>query len=158
MGPEHKFIAAIEHVLPPRSAFHREKNWNALRSGTADYWYSGSFADLWVEYKWFKLPRIQGQVVNIYDLLSPIQRRWLDGRWAEGRSIAMIAGYERTGRKRGIVFINGAWNVGYPSFELEARSYPPRELASWLEDRCRVGSFDHSVKPIGALDSSFSLC
>jgi len=61
------------------------------RGGTADVWYSGNLDDLWVEYKWLaKLPiRVP---VRLYKELSPLQLRWLRGRYEEGRNVVVILG------------------------------------------------------------------
>ena len=64
---------------------------NIYRGGTADVWYSGNLDDLWVEYKWLaKLPK--KAPVRQYKELSPLQLKWLHGRYEEGRNVVVILG------------------------------------------------------------------
>ena len=53
-GPENNFISSVHKHLPMK--LYRMKNNNPYNGGIADVWYSGSKADLWIEYKFVKLP------------------------------------------------------------------------------------------------------
>jgi hypothetical protein len=89
--PETRFYTAVHRLLPPLHELHREKMHNIYRGGTADVWYSGRLDDLWVEYKWIaKLP--VKAPVRLYKELSPLQLRWLRGRYEEGRNVVVILG------------------------------------------------------------------
>jgi hypothetical protein len=79
---------------------------NAYRSGTADVWYSGNLGDLWVEYKYLrKLPVLAP--VRIVKLLSAQQLLWLNQRYAEGRTVAVVLGSPGNGW----VYEKGEWNT-----------------------------------------------
>lgn len=88
-GPETRFYTAV-HKLLPRS-LHREKMHNPYRGGTADVWYSGNKADLWVEYKFIsKVPKAAD--IAVVNELSALQLDWLRKRWEEGRNVIVILG------------------------------------------------------------------
>lgn len=91
--PENTFRASVHKYLP--SKLHHEKMNNPYSSGTADDWFSGNRADLWVEYKFLsKIPKV------IYltnpdvkqPMLSKLQEMWLRGRYEEGRNVCVIIG------------------------------------------------------------------
>lgn len=87
--PETTFYRAVNKLLP--KTIHAEKMYNPLRGGTADFWYSGLKADLWVEYKW--LPKLPVRVpIRMYEELSPLQMKWLNGRHEEGRTVWVVLG------------------------------------------------------------------
>lgn len=56
------------------------KNNNQYRGGIFDCWYSGTCADIWVEYKYGK------------NELSPLQKEWGKDRYIEGRQVYVIIG------------------------------------------------------------------
>ena len=74
--PETLLIHRIHSRITPK--LHRQKQNNAFTSGIPDVWYSGTKADLWVEYKYGD------------NTLSPLQKLWLQRRHAEGRNLAVI--------------------------------------------------------------------
>lgn len=86
--PENAFIASVHRHLP--ATLHWEKMHNPYRSGTADVWYSGQKADLWVEYKY--IDKIPSRASKIEVDLSPLQLDWLTKRKEEGRNVAVILG------------------------------------------------------------------
>jgi hypothetical protein len=88
-GPETSFITTVHRHLPVH--LHREKMHNAYRSGTADVWYSGNRADLWVEYKFLRETPVHAPM-RIYELLSPLQLLWLNERYSEGRNVVVVLG------------------------------------------------------------------
>ena len=71
-------------------------------NGTPDLWISGNH-DLWAEIKCSE--SIKGP---IKPKLSPLQKLWLDGRYAEGRNVMVICG---TSPKEGIIYRNGEWGT-----------------------------------------------
>lgn len=100
-GPENTFIAAVHRHLP--AGLYRMKNNNIYHAGIADVWYSGPKADLWVEYKFVKVPARDSTVIDLG--LSELQKHWLRARSDEGRFIAVI-----TGSKDGGVWLpNTSW-------------------------------------------------
>lgn len=86
MKPESRLRLAIER--PIRTTVHCEKMNNPYRGGTADSWYSGDKADIWVEWKWE--PQLPKKI--IVPNLSELQKRWLSGRHAEGRRVFVVVG------------------------------------------------------------------
>lgn len=87
-GPENTFIGSVHKHLP--ITLYRVKNHNQYNSGIADVWYSGSKADLWVEYKFVKVPVRDATVIDLG--LSALQKEWLTARANEGRNIGVIVG------------------------------------------------------------------
>ena len=127
--PENTFRNGVHKYLP--RTVHHEKMNNPYSSGTADDWYSGSNADLWVEYKF--LPRVpQRGTVKIAKLFSPLQLRWLSGRYTEGRNIACIIGCP-TG---GVILRDKVWEeieTSVASFLSHIKSRT--DLASWIREQ-----------------------
>ena len=87
MGPENRFIQRVHKKLS--SEVYREKMHNPYRGGTPDVWYSGKGGDCWVEYKW--LPRQPKRVPT--PALSELQKKWLRGRFLEGRDVMVVVGF-----------------------------------------------------------------
>lgn len=89
--PENTFRASVHKYLPPK--LHHEKMNNPYSSGTADDWFSGNRADLWIEYKF--LPKIP-KAIHLTDpnvkkpMLSKLQELWLRGRYVEGRNVWVV--------------------------------------------------------------------
>lgn len=90
--PESTFSSSINKRLP--IGLHYEKMNNPYRGGTADFWYSGNKADLWVEYKWIpKVPKKEYSLISgINPSLSKLQQQWLSNRYNEGRHVVVILG------------------------------------------------------------------
>jgi hypothetical protein len=91
-GPENNFIASVHRHLP--ATVYRMKNHNQYNGGIADCWYSGPKGDIWIEYKYAEVPKRPDTTINLCDtkFLSALQQDWLQGRYSEGRSIAVILG------------------------------------------------------------------
>ena len=93
-GPENTFIASVHRYLP--DAVYRMKNHNQYNGGIPDVWYSGSKADLWVEYKFITLPKKDDTLIDLTALKNPIlsnlQQQWLAERHKEGRNVAVVVG------------------------------------------------------------------
>lgn len=120
--PETTFISSVHRLIPQ---VYAEKMANPWRSGTADVWYSGTRGDLWVEYKFIeKIPRSE----EIIPDCSPLQRRWLANRLAEGRNIAVVLG-TRTG---GVIYQNGDWNFPSSQEQLIVRLVSRKDIADWI--------------------------
>ena len=93
-GPENTFIASVHRYLP--DAVYRMKNHNQYNGGIPDVWYSGSKADLWIEYKFITLPKKDDTLIDLTStknpILSNLQQQWLAERHKEGRNVAVIVG------------------------------------------------------------------
>lgn len=102
MKPENTFIGSVHKHLSEN--VYRMKNNNQYNSGIADVWYSGPARDLWVEYKFIKVPARQDTVIDI--ALSELQKKWLIDRHNEGRNVAVIVG----SKDGGVYFPNISWS------------------------------------------------
>lgn len=98
-GPENTFRASVHKHLPVD--LYRMKNHNQFNGGIADDWYSGMRADLWVEYKFIVVPKLDATEINICGGkkpdLSHLQQEWLRGRHSEGRQVGVIIGCKEGG-------------------------------------------------------------
>jgi hypothetical protein len=114
--PETTFIGGVHKRLP--EAVYRMKNNNPFLGGLPDCWYSGSKDDLWIEYKFFALPKRDDTLVDLVSgknpHLSKLQQEWLKARACEGRNVGVIVGTP----EGGAWFPNLAWDCAYT-----ARSY-----------------------------------
>lgn len=120
--PETTFIKSIHRKIPE---VYTEKMNNPFLSGTADVWYSGDLGDLWVEYKFIaKIPRS----LSVLPAITPLQKRWLDNRYNEGRNVAVVLGVP-TG---GVIYRNQEWSVPLTSTELNNRLMSKDEIAKWI--------------------------
>lgn len=97
---EHGFVKAIHRRLP--TEIYALKVNLRFNNGVPDAWYSGKNGDLWVEYKW--LPRTPTR--RFTPGLSELQRKWLNDRREEGRSVAVIVGCPAGG----MILTDGEWN------------------------------------------------
>lgn len=131
--PETTFRVGVHKYLP--KTLHHEKMNNPYSSGTADDWYSGDKADLWVEYKFLpKIPPMVGVwLVNPYvkkPMLSKLQTEWLNGRHKEGRSVAVIVGDGES--KGGAILLNQEWNQHFTAEAFRDRLVPRQAIAQWI--------------------------
>lgn len=124
--PESNFRLKVEKKLPP--TLHREKNANPFRGGTADCWYSGDKADLWVEYKF--LPRVpqRGSVTCERLGLSPLQLQWLRGRYTEGRNVAVVVGTPAGG----VIMCDLAWEKTHTVEGFQKKIVPVEDISQWI--------------------------
>lgn len=122
MGPENRLIQAVSKLIP--STVYREKMHNPYRGGTPDMWYSGRKGDLWVEWKWSST-----QPKLLRPALSELQKVWLRGRSAEGRTVAVVVGLPT-----GCVWFQDAkkWEKGLSTYRLETKA----EIAKRIEAIC----------------------
>lgn len=122
-GPENRFRESLHRLLP--KTLHHEKMHNPYRGGTFDDWYSGTKADIWVEYKW------EGNE------LSPLQLKWGLERYNEGRSVFVIVG----NKAGGVLYCTPAgWEMQ------ECGSVMTKaEIVAWLVDRTMETTTDGST-------------
>lgn len=104
--PETRFYRRVNEKLPRE--IHRQKISSLYGNGTPDFWYSGDKGDAWVEYKWE--PKLSRNGVDPTKLLTPLQRKWINDRLREGRSVLVIIGSPQGCA----VLQNGAWNNRVP--------------------------------------------
>jgi len=131
--PETRFYTAVHKLLPSSKVLHREKMHNPYRGGTADIWYSGTLADLWVEYKWLSiLPK--KALVNIEKELSPLQQQWLKGRHKEGRNVAVILGTP----EGAWVFEGVSWETPLNPDTIRTQGFTKQTIAEYIKKRVQL--------------------
>lgn len=127
--PETAYYTGVHRYLKGSGIYH-EKMYNPLRGGTPDVWYSGTLADLWVEYKFVKdLPKAAS--VDVTKLLSPLQLMWLNTRLLEGRNVAVVVGSP----VGGLVFVNGNWNSARPTAASFEAGLSKAQVADYIRRR-----------------------
>lgn len=145
-GPENTFIASVHRKIPKGKPYWM-KNHNAYIGGPADVWYSGNEGDVWVEYKYtHRLPPI----INLLDrkkkyCLSALQEEWLNDRYAEGRRVFVILGFEYGG----VIFRDREWNRPHPASSLS--QYTRQDIAKWIINET-MGLYDVPSKPRKGLE------
>lgn len=122
--PESTFIRGVHRHLP--KTLYRLKNNNTYVGGIADCWYSGTRADLWVEYKF--LPKI---AKNNVAALSELQTQWLKSRHIEGRNVAVIVGSPQGG----VILCNLEWEKPISSEKFHTELKSRSELATWIQSQ-----------------------
>jgi len=129
--PENQFRTSVHKHLPVE--LHHEKMNNPYGSGTADDWYSGNKADIWIEYKF--LPRIpqRGDIwlcnPNVkQSMLSRLQQKWLHDRHVEGRNVYVLVGCS----SGGVIMRSLEWEQPIAGHEFVERIASRKELAGWI--------------------------
>ena len=138
-APEASFIATVHGYLPVH--LHREKMHNAYRSGTADVWYSGAGGDLWVEYKYLRsMP--ERAPIRVYDMISPLQMRWLNERYDEGRHVVVILGVPYFAW----LYKDRAWqSLDVTRMQILARGLDRKGVAAYIKESTCVESTLHPL-------------
>jgi len=125
-GPENTFIASVHKHLPVD--LYRMKNHNEYNGGIADCWYDGE-RDLWIEYKFIKVPVRDATVIDLIDgndpAISILQQTWLKDRHTNGRQVGVIVGSE----KGGVWFPGISWERTYTASEFRSLLVPRAKLA-----------------------------
>jgi hypothetical protein len=121
--PENTFIASVHRRLP--RDLHAEKMANPYRGGTADVWYSGKKADLWIEYKFIERIPLRAP---IEPNLSELQKLWLRRRYEEGRNVAVVVGC----KEGGIILRNLEWEAMIPPEKFRQQLVTRDAIADWI--------------------------
>lgn len=127
---ESQFISSVHEYMPPiKRGMYRMKNHNEYNAGIFDVWYSGLKRDLWVEYKFVVVPKLDDTLIN--PDLSSLQLQWGDDRVAEGRNCMVIVGCGGA-KGGGVIFHPKAWShpVSTSWFRMYLKSR--RELANYI--------------------------
>ena len=85
---EHSFIRSV-HRLLPKDVYRWKINDN-FAGGVPDAYYSGPKGDVWIEYKYVKLPKKDHSEVRFG--ASAQQILWLCERKKEGRNVLLVVG------------------------------------------------------------------
>lgn len=133
--PENTFLQSVHRHLAP-SKPHFEKMHNEYRGGTADVWYSGTKADIWIEYKFLPRKPQRGDVhlcnPNVKaPILSRLQQNWLRDRHVEGRSVYVIVGCS----DGGVIMSGLEWENPIPATVFNERIASRKELADWIRHK-----------------------
>jgi hypothetical protein len=109
--PENQFITSVHAHLPPNSRLYRMKNNNMFNAGIADCWYSGPNGDVWIEWKFITVPKMNDTVINFLGgkkpMVTALQKEWLMERRREKRTVRLGVG----SKDGGMLFeINPAFN------------------------------------------------
>ena len=139
VGLENAFITSVHRHLPPSNELYRMKNHNQFNGGIADMWYSGGKSDLWIEYKFIKVPARASTVVDLISrppkgdsVISSLQKEWLHGRHAEGRRVGVIVG----SKDGGAWFPDLTWNELFITKYYLDRLCTRAELAAVIAQIC----------------------
>ena len=63
-----------------------------------------------------------------FELLSELQLRWLNGRYEEGRTVAVVVGCP----DGGIILRDQEWTWEYTSQMFRDRLVPRKDIAQWI--------------------------
>ncbi len=128
--PENTFRTGVHKYLPA-DLYHVKMN-NPFAAGIADDWYSGSKADLWVEYKYLQVPKRPSTLIDLTagkkPEISHLQQEWLRSRHTEGRSVAVIVGCPQGG----VLFLDREWESPITAEDFNSRLLSRQQLASWI--------------------------
>lgn len=128
--PETTFYTSVHKHLPPLSQLHREKMANPYRGGTADHWYSGEKADLWIEWKFIKLPARDNTIIKVG--LSELQHDWLRRRRLENRNVWVVVGC----KEGGVVMTRMEWAVPWSTEVFKVNIQSRQSIASAIKEHC----------------------
>ena len=131
--PETWFYTNV-HTHLARNVY-RLKNNNPYVGGIPDCYYSGNRADLWVEYKFLPRTPLRASVWLVdpekkEPLLSKLQQNWLNDRYAEGRTVAVVVGCP----DGGIILRDQEWEREIPPDAFRDRLLPRKAIAQWITD------------------------
>lgn len=138
--PETNFRLGVEKHLPPKEELHREKMSNPFSGGTADSWYSGKRADLWIEWKFIALPKRDTTLIQVGNLLSPLQLYWLAGRMNEGRNVRVVIGC----KEGGVILSDRQWEYAWRTDDFRALLRSRQDIARFIREQC-IGESQSSL-------------
>ena len=100
---------------------------NTMQNGIPDCYFSGTGGDLWAEMKWInKVPKRNTTIIE--PNLSELQRRWLNARRAEGRTVCVIIGTP----EGCYLFTDGTWDTGITRDQL---TLSRADIIEWIREQ-----------------------
>jgi hypothetical protein len=103
-----------------------------MNNGVPDCWYSGKKQDIWVEYKYIKLPVKFDTPIK--PTLSFLQMSWLYARHGEGRNVYVIIGSDK-----GWLILDNPLLWNSPMFKNIFESSRTRnDIAEWIIHKTTV--------------------
>jgi hypothetical protein len=120
--PEKRYETNVnKHLQQP---VYHEAMGTGYSAGTPDRWYDGPARDLWAEYKFYpKLPPL----VDLTKKLTPLQQRWLNRAYENGRNVAVIVG---TAGAKGVIFTGNSWKKPLTREEFQRKMEPSKTIAA----------------------------
>jgi hypothetical protein len=135
--PETTFYTSVHRHLPPLSILYRMKNNNEYIGGVADHWYDAT-RDLWVEWKFIKVPKRDDTVIDFVSgkdpIISGLQQEWIKGRHANNRHVWVIVGCEDGGV---IMDRPQKWQTPWSAGEFRKALQDRKSLAACIWNHCR---------------------
>lgn len=119
------------------------KNHNPYTAGIPDCWYSGRQGDLWIEYKWLAKPPVTARV-QPQNLLSALQRTWLNNRQKEGRRVCVIIGCD----EGGVLLQDGEWDRSLSAETFKRTLLPIATLAQWISEQVQGESHENQLNQV----------
>lgn len=120
---ESKYTASIHKCLNKRDVYHWKIN-ASFQNGVPDAYYSGSKGDLWIEYKYEKNPPARAVTIK----LSPLQVRWLNARYDEGRNVCVVFGTPNGS----VILTDKQWNEPLTKTFFDQFKQTKKEIADWI--------------------------
>jgi len=117
---EHTYIRSVHTQLKNIRDLELTDVWKIndnWKGGCADAMYDGPANDLWVEYKFIKIPK--RPTTLCIPALSEQQNEWLTNRYNNGRNVAVIVGSNKGAH---IFLTPGSWSAGVTNFLLNSLS------------------------------------
>lgn len=132
---ERSFIDAVHKQLPP-DVFRQGMTLASMTTGgTPDYYYDYA-QDLWVEYKALSSSDTLPALIPEKALPTPLQRQWLDRRFANGGNTVVAVGLKVKGRVHGFLLETPEeWSTRWPKEWYSPRIVPASTLATKLFTR-----------------------
>ena len=119
---ESQFTQSIMRKLDKR--IYKWKIMNMMQNGVPDCYFSGPAGDLWVEFKYIKVPK--RDTTEFKPKLSALQLKWLNERYDEGRNVAVILGSDIGSA----IFIDRWWN-GFITWKYLVST--KQDIVKWIE-------------------------
>lgn len=118
---ESAYTRSINKMLPKH--VYRVKLNAPYTAGLPDTWYSSDKGDIWIEWKLVKTTPSRRLTIG----LSELQKLWLNGRYDEGRSVAVLVG-----TPSGVLIVREKqWNEPLTEFTFHTK----RETAEWITNQ-----------------------
>lgn len=137
--PEAKYKGKVHRKLP--SYIYHQGMYTPYSSGTPDHWFSGPERDLWVEYKWVdpipKILYIANPEVK-YPILTHKQQQWLNGRYNEGRNVAVVC----ASHEGAVIMKHRRWMHSIEKEVFLHFAQPAEEIAHWIMEEVSIKSIN----------------
>jgi hypothetical protein len=130
---EHSFRKSFEREMKLSLSWHWKIH-DQFAGGVPDAYYEGTKKDLWVEYKWLKMPKRDSTLVDFSNpdrYLSKLQQLWIARRHANRGDTAVVIGHEGGC----IAFLDLDWQKPFSVAELNDRTMTKKALCVLIADQ-----------------------